>query len=294
MKGHQEIGGCSSIVGATDTCPKNNDDDDENDDVEAAQRRLRSQVKDLQDRLLSGSNEFYSRAFHASEAGMTEIGRGHFLPFLIVTFAALARLRALLLRLQTKIKLVDIPAMLQTMDSVGKTNGVDTASMQSLRAALVLLRDSIVLVSDPRTDVVSAASASLQEAERHVQLLANLGITRATEKLQKGRVQTQSTNLTEPDERSSQWQRDICDHDDIGHKMTHTEDQGAPDAPPTTRTVVDALDGNADFLTMVRDNEKNKKKRRDGKLKETTAAAPKKKKKSAKSKKGDFFDELFG
>jgi hypothetical protein len=75
--------------------------------------------------------------------------------------------------------------------------------------------------------------------------------------------------------------------------MTHTEDQGAPDAPPTTRTVVDALDGNADFLTMVRDNEKSKKKRREGKLKETTAA-PKKKKKSAKPKKGDFFDELFG
>jgi hypothetical protein len=197
VKGHQEIGGCSSIVGATDTGRKNNDDDvGENGDAGAAQRRLRSQVKDLQDRLLSGSNEFYSRAFHASEAGMTEIGRGHFLPFLIVTFAALARLRALLLRLQTKVKLVDIPAMLQTMDSVGKNNGVDTASIQSLRAALVLLRDSIVLVSDPRTDVDSAASASLQEAERHVQLLANLGITRATEKLQKGRAQTQLTNHT--------------------------------------------------------------------------------------------------
>jgi hypothetical protein len=308
VKGKQfKLGGSS--VGAVDDPKRSKEPKDGDENVAEPrgpqQQELRGQLKDLQDRLLSGSDEFYSRAFHASAAGMTEMSKGHFLPFLVVTFAALGRLRALLLRLQAKIKLVDIPSMLQMIDGVKNDNDdADVAILQSLRTDLVLLRDSIALVVDPGTAACPSSSSS-SEAERHVQLLTNLGITQAAEKLRKGPEETQTTSLFELDKRPSQSHRS---DEDIGQKMTQgtaVEDQGAPAVPPSTAAAVgvvqDALDGNAEFLTMVRDKEKNNKKRKEFKKRQhqngdTTVplADKKKKKKRAKTKKGDFFDDLFG
>lgn len=248
-----------NYVGALDTENVNMNKD--------AASRLQSRLKDLRDRMVSGLDDFYSRAFHASQAGMAEMGRGHFLPFLIVTYASIARLRSLLLRLQAKVKLVDIPALLQ-MHHVWN---VDDTIMEQIRADLVLLRDSITLVSDQTMNIIGPPD----EAQRHVQLLANIGLQQATKKPKKDRALMQERHLSSEA------------NNDTGQKMTHTE-KGTP-APPTTG-IVDALDGNAKFLTLVR--EKSKKKR-----KETTKSkeAPiEKKRAKVKKVNSDFFDELFG
>jgi hypothetical protein len=129
----------------------------------------------------------------------------------------------------------------------------------------------------------------------------------------------QTKSLVDLDERPSQSHRIAGHHDDaedIGQKMTHdtaaTEDQGTLAVPPSTTAttstaaavgvVQDALDGNAEFLTMVRD--KSNKKRKEAQKRQqqqengdTTAPLADKKKKKKKrvtTKQGDFFDDLFG
>jgi hypothetical protein len=71
------------------------------DDLSARFLLLAERVEDLAKRTCTGITECLSRLEYAAEACFTEIGRGFFLPFLTVAVGCAARIRTLLLRLQS-------------------------------------------------------------------------------------------------------------------------------------------------------------------------------------------------
>lgn len=250
----------------------------------------------LQDRAIKGISEFSSRSFHASKYGMVEMARGFFLPFLTVSFASLARLRVLSVRLQQQIKLVEIPKLLEE-----KGNPVIT-----------LLRDNLerFMHAIPLEKLeLNCNTTSITEDERYTRSLASLGLSLPKSADSEGKQHKETG--TEANQRGSCVEttkkrnhpalqdKGILD-DDIGEAMSSPKKKSPRiAATPTQGPVEDPMDGNAGCLKALQRKKKTVASVASSpskRLKSSEVQGPKKKRTKRKKKDagGDFFDELFG